>query len=257
MIDMSAIFRKALQDSRKNEKYGIRYTTDLINGVPESYVDKALDRLDLEEREKLIYLQNEGVSIEIIRSGGGDHGFWRQSDKLVGLAVSPRGRFNRGTIIHEATHYEQWKEGRLSTTESDSRLWEGERVKNAERNIDYFRLPWEQEAFRAEAEFLGSKGLRIPASIRMWWWEKGYLINPCMEKLSKSLLFPLLFLLVCQSLLLAVTWPFSETLASVTVTLFTVSPIGIRIMKVQIERLKEKLSPREASVLRGATPRKK
>tara|TARA_B100000929_G_scaffold100901_1_gene79648 strand:- start:10683 stop:11435 length:753 start_codon:yes stop_codon:yes gene_type:complete len=235
---------------------GLRYSKE--RGVEDNEIQRALQLLDHEELSLLLRLQQEeGVGVDFILPTHGVMGAWSQSEMRMRLAIYSPGKIKPGTIVHEAKHFQQYKEGRLAWARGECYLWKGERVENKKGGFAYFQLPWEQEAFRAEAEFLSRRGLRIPTVLRMWGWKAEYAINPFMDRMSEKLFFPLFFHIACQAILLGLTWPFSETLAGVVVTAFSASPIGVRIMMVQIDRVKEALGYTETPPLRGATPRKR
>lgn len=235
---------------------GLRYSKEA--GLREEEIQRALQTLDHEELSHLLRLQQEeGVSVAFIHPTHGIMGSWSQSEKRMRLTIYSPGKIKPGTVTHETKHFQQYKEGRLTGAKGEYYLWKGRRVEDKKGGLAYFQLPWEQEAFRAEAEFLSRRGFRIPAALRMWIWTLGYSINPFMDKMSEKLFFPLFFFFTCQAILLGLTWPFSETLAMVVTTVFGVSPIGARIILVQIERVKEALDCTETPPLRGATPRKR
>lgn len=72
-------------------------------------------------------------------------------------------------IVHELTHYRQVEQGRLKIIDQGRYIWEGEEVTlpiDVPVN-DYLELPWELEAFMAQADFIEAETGR-PATV---WWE--------------------------------------------------------------------------------------
>lgn len=55
------------------------------------------------------------------------------------------------TVFHEMVHIEQIMSGRLARTGTDHARWNGEEVKDVgHKDVGYYDLPWEEEAFKFE-----------------------------------------------------------------------------------------------------------
>lgn len=101
-----------------------------------------------EEVSVLNKLKNEGVTIKFLQVKKFPGGAYCQEDKSLTIEIDNLCKINPGTVVHEATHYYQGKEGRL-VSKQGVRIWEGVEYLNPPKTQkEYFLLPWEREAFK-------------------------------------------------------------------------------------------------------------
>lgn len=80
-------------------------------------------------------------------------------------------KFNRATVVHELTHIDQITRGDLVMSETTDVIWKGVNYINTpsaddfDRIVEYYMLPWEQEAYRAE-----HKSRVISKHVPYWVW---------------------------------------------------------------------------------------
>lgn len=150
-----------------SDQHRLTYFTPRHSSICLDLADQAISNLHPTEKQLLITLIEEGIRVRLIRDDVSFQGAWLELSKTIELTVSAKGNIPLGTITHEFKHYRQWAEGRLSILKGKLK-WEGEIWALKESGLGYFEQPWEQEAFKAECEFLSAQGLRLPSTVHLF-----------------------------------------------------------------------------------------
>lgn len=94
---------------------------------------------------------------------------WVKYVDSQGLSPQQRQQELMGLIVHEMTHLQQVREGRLIEVTPTEIVWEGQTWdKSRIESTHYMELPWEAEAFHAQAEVMsGSLGMSAGAVLNL------------------------------------------------------------------------------------------
>lgn len=217
------------------------------SALSEDAVCKALSSLCEEEALLITDLAEEGVAFHLYESNASG-GYWSQRLKVLGLGVDKKLSITPGAVVHEMAHRQQYLDRRLSSSNKSgvAGVWDGKEYPTPNTHLEYFLLPWEQGAFRAQQAFLSKRGLRIPATLRMWWLKNSY---KGMDRATETH-YPVKSGLMLTLMLVALLLPFIGSWSAVAL-LWWATPGGVRTVKEQQKRLAKSKPP-----LRGATLRR-